>query len=108
MKTEPFDLYLYHQSEASIVEIAQLAPAVIVLARRYGFPKNDDRFIRTFRSETALKAVPLVLSLLEGMPIPSERADITVIVSKPNFSDLDDIIETIHRILSLTPSSLRD
>lgn len=100
MKIEPFDLYLYHQSEDSIIEIVQNVPAVIVLARRYGYPKSDEQFIRWFHGHHDLKDVPLVLSLLVGMTVPAERAGVTVVVSQPDFSDLDDIVTVVHRILA--------
>jgi len=98
-KTEPFDLYLYHQSEASIAEIAQLTPAVIVLARRYGYPATDGAFIQRFRQLSLLRAVPIVLSLIEGMQLPSGQTGITVIISQPDFSDTQDIVDTLHGIL---------
>ena len=103
-KTEPYDLYLYHQSETSVAEIAQLPPAVIVLARRYGFPATDGDFIHKFRQLSLLKAVPIILSLIEGMQLPIVETGVTVVISQPDFSDIQDIIDAVHGILHSTAS----
>ena len=99
-KSEPVDLYLYHQDEASIAEIEQLAPAAIILARRYGYPASDMQFIQKFRGFSTLKETPIILSLIEGMSIPSAPyPGVTVVVSQPDMADIEDFICALHQVL---------
>jgi hypothetical protein len=108
LKTEPFDLYLYYQTQASIAEITQLAPDVIVLARRYGFPYSDEKFIHQLRRQVALRDVPIILSLVMGMsPGQNLPQDVRVITSAADYASLDDIMNAVHEACSMEQSHRR-
>ncbi len=100
LKTESVDLYLFHQTEASIGEIAELAPTLILMGRCYGFPPTDVRFIQRFRQEEKLKQVPILLSLFFGMTPPDVSAlQVETVTSQPDLSDLEGIVGVLRKML---------
>jgi hypothetical protein len=102
-KTEPYDVYLYHQDASSTAEIIALHPAAIIIARRFGYPSTENTFIEAFHAQASLRVVPILLSLTETMLVPKPQPNLTVVMNKADDSDDYEIINTLHRLLEPQP-----
>ena len=99
LKREPLDVYLFNQNETCVDDMARIAPNLLVFARRYGYPSNDQYQMKRWSEHPTLYNTPIILLLMEGMDRPSPRPRVTVLFSPPDGSDMEQIVSVIHNVL---------
>ena len=106
LKREPLDVYLYHQVPDFVPDLVALAPALMVLSFKVGFPNNLTPMITAIQARAALRAVPLMINLvgLEKPPaLPAD--DLIVLFTDAHLSNLDRLVTAMHEILHVQSSA---
>lgn len=105
LKNEPFDIYLYHQVEASIPALAEVAPALILVGQRIGYRDNARQLIDTMRLHPLLRETPVIVGLVSRDPSAYDVAfGVTVVPIPPDYINLRPLIRVMHDVINREPS----